>query len=358
VQYSDLTSLAAIEKERRVLGPGPYWLKEDLVVRSNEVLEISPGTTIMLSPGVGIYSEGKVLAEGRENAPVRIIAAEERKSAESAWATFAVFGTGTAGSKFSYCIVEDGSTGSFQHRRFKGMFSIYNCPSVVIEKCQFGRNWIGDDAVNLAQTQFEVRDCQWRDARADGLDCDMAIGIIEDSQWIDSGNDALDLMTSHITIENCSVVGSGDKGISVGEASELNAQSVSIESCLIGTELKDDSVAEFQDCRFLDNATGAHAYQKKWFYHRAGEATFRNCQFAGSQIVDVHAERRSRMFMRGTKVDSFAGSSDRLDLEQAESPREVKGNFDYEPQTPALSSGMTTALSPRSDTADNGRESR
>ncbi|MEC8557674.1 MAG: CotH kinase family protein [Planctomycetota bacterium] len=357
VQYFEMTSLDGIKKERRVLGPGTFWLEEDLIVGSNEVLEISPGTTIMLAPDVGIYCAGQVLAEGSKKAPIRIVAARESELPESAWATFAIFGPGTAGSKFSHCHIKDGSTGSFQHRRFKGMFSVYNCPSVVIEKCHFGRNWIGDDAVNLAQTQFEIRNCQWRDARADGLDCDMAIGIIKDSQWIDSGNDALDLMTSRITIEKCVISGSGDKGISVGEASELNAQSVLIESCLIGTELKDDSVAEFQDCRFLENATGAHSYQKKWFYHRAGEAIFRDCQFVGSQVVDVHPEKRSRMFLRGTKVNSFAGSIDRLELEQAELPREVKGNFDYEPLTPAFSTGMTTSIAPQSGTANQGRES-
>ena len=344
VRRSDMISLAVMEKERRVLGPGPFWLEEDLIVRSNEVLEISPGTTIMLAPGVGIYSEGRVLAEGREDAPIRIVAAEEMESPESAWATFAVFGPGSAGSKFSYCHIEDGSTGTFQHRRFKGMFSIYNCPSVVIDRCRFGRNWIGDDAVNLAQTQFEVRGCQWRDARADGLDCDMAVGIIEESEWIDSGNDALDLMTSHVTIKNCSITGSGDKGISVGEASELNAYSVSIESCLIGTELKDDSLAEFRNCQFLENATGAHAYQKKWFYHRAGEATFRDCQFVGSRFADVHPEERSRMFLRGTTVSSFAGSIDRLDLKQSNAPTLVKRYFNYEPRTPVSSRRKTIAV--------------
>ncbi|MEM7473698.1 MAG: CotH kinase family protein [Planctomycetota bacterium] len=315
--------------EEIMLGPGPVALNEDLIVRADQCLVIRPGTQLLLAPNVGIYSEGQVLALGSEEKPIRI-QSQANEIDESVgedytpWSTFAVFGTASGDSHFSHCNINGGSTGEFHHRRFKGMFSIYNCPRVTITNCTFGENFIGDDAVNIAQSEFAIRSCTWKNAKADALDCDMARGTIEDSHWVDAGNDAIDLMTCKVFVTNCEIKGSGDKGISIGEDSKLVARTVSIDSCLIGTEAKDDSTACFTDCEFTNNNTGAHSYQKKWFYHRAGSLHFKDCRFAGSKLVDIHAEKRAKFKLDGTTVASFAGAASRFQLDQTKAPRKTE----------------------------------
>ena len=124
--------------------------------------------------------------------------------------------------------------------------------------------------------------------------------------WHDSGNDGLDLMTCQVTIHDCTIEGSGDKGISVGEGSRLIADRLTIQRCVRGTELKDASMAQFTDCRFVDNQTAAHAYQKKPFYGRGGSARFVNCTFSGNEL-DLFPEKKCRFQLVNTDVHFING---------------------------------------------------
>jgi hypothetical protein len=284
------------------LGPGTVVLHEDLRVRSSQRLVIEPGTVIQLATNVGIYSEGVVTAIGTKQQPIRL----ERLEPGQPWGAFAAFGASSEGSRFAFCSVKGGSTGTCGARRFKGMFNIYNCPQVTIRDCHFADNAVGDDTVNLAESKFEISRCTWQDALADGLDLDMSEGTISDCQWRDSGNDGLDMMTCQVEVQDCTFSGSGDKGISVGEGSRLMARRLTIRDCAKGTELKDNSFAEFSECRFINNEMGAHAYQKKPYYGRGGTGRFLNCTFVGNQL-DLVPEKRCQFQVIGTGVDTMDG---------------------------------------------------
>ena len=66
-----------------------------------------------------------------------------------------------------------GSLGSDGIVRYKGMFNVYDCPSVEIRDCRFGPNVGSDDAVNLAESHVVVERCTWDRAPFDGLDLDL-----------------------------------------------------------------------------------------------------------------------------------------------------------------------------------------
>ncbi len=114
------------------------------------------------------------------------------------------------------------------------------------------------------------------------------------------------MMTCNVDIQDCMFSGSGDKGISVGEGSRLIARRVTIRNCARGTELKDNSFAEFIECRFQQNEVAAHAYQKKTFYGRGGTGRFVNCTFLGNQL-DLFPEKRCRFEVSGTEINSIDG---------------------------------------------------
>ena len=56
---------------------------------------------------------------------------------------------------------------------------------------------------------------------------------------------------------------SGDKGVSVGEGSELLLIDSTVQACEFGVQVKDGSVARIQDCVFEDNLVALDAYQKE-----------------------------------------------------------------------------------------------
>ncbi|MEZ6187757.1 MAG: CotH kinase family protein [Planctomycetota bacterium] len=296
-------SLSAPRTEDVVLGPGVLELTEDLTTDVGQRLRIRAGTTVRLAAGVGIYAHGQTLVEGTAEAPVVVEPLEE-----APWACFGVAGEATRGSRFEYLRLHGGSTGTDGSVRFKGMFSVYGCPDVALRGCWFGRNHLGDDAVNLGESRIRVEDCVWEDSRSDALDLDMCRGSVRACRWIRSGNDGLDLMTCTLEVSECSFSGSGDKGVSVGEATRLVLSDCRVSDCHIGMELKDDCRALVYRTDFVGNRVTLNAYQKKWLYPGGGRGALVDCTISGSRKSDVSLKRRTRLYLLRTEVaDADAG---------------------------------------------------
>ncbi len=294
-----------------VLGPGPVDLRADLLVAPRQRLLIRAGTTIRLAAGVGIYSEGVTLAEGTAAAPIHLSPLDDRP-----WATFALTGAATAGSLLAHVHVAGGSVGNLRELRFKGMVNVYNCPRVTLRDCEFGRNHLGDDTVNLAQTEFQIERCVWQDAAADALDVDLGRGSVRDCRFIDSGNDGLDLMTSTVLVERCVMQGSGDKGLSAGENSRVVVRDSTFTGCKVGTELKDGTSAGYERCRFLGNGAAVHLYQKKAFYPYSGSACLVECEVKDSRDTDLLRQGRARVTLVRTPIGKVTGDGRGIVVEE------------------------------------------
>ncbi len=289
------------------IGPGEVHVKEDIIIGPKQSLTIIPGTKLLISPGVGIYSRGPVFAQGTKTNRIQIMPAGKEP-----WAALGVSGRESNGSIFRNVHIEGGSTGVKNGILFKGMLSVYNCPDLTFSECTVGRNFIGDDAVNFAQSHVTVSDCIWNDALSDALDLDMCTGTIRNSSWKNSGNDAIDLMKCDVRISNCKCVGSGDKGVSVGEGTEALINNCLLSECEIGIEVKDSSKAFANETRFEFNNIALNAYQKKWMFSRGGEILLRNCKFKGSNRGDVSIEPRSELTLVGTKARSVINGANRI----------------------------------------------
>jgi len=95
---------------------------------------------------------------------------------------------------------------------------------------------------------------------------------VSDSKFSNIGNDAIDLMNSKTTIDNINVIGSGDKCISVGEASQVTITNSQLKDCQMGIAVKDQSIARLENIEFslaAGNAIGL--YRKNPRYSRGGE---------------------------------------------------------------------------------------
>lgn len=278
------------------IGPGVVTLEQDLFINEQSSLTVNAGTELRLEAGVSILSRGPVRFLGTIDAPIRVI-----EASASPWGCIGVSGEQTGGTKFEYCEISGGSIGKLDHLRFKGMLSVYDCPQVSLRNCAIGKNYIGDDAVNLAESTIVVENCSWHDAKADALDLDFCSGEVRNCLWSASGNDGLDMMASDIRAESLVIRGSGDKGISVGENSRLHASRIHISECLIGSEIKDDSFALFDASQVSNCDQGIHCYQKKWFYKGGGRVALRDCSIEGCDSEALLIRKSCRAYLVRTE---------------------------------------------------------
>jgi len=280
-----------MEQRELVLGPGEVEIAERTMFGPETSVVVMPGTTLRLGPGVSMEFRGKVTAIGTEEKPIRILPAENGKP----WGTFALHGIGTKGSRFTHCEWRDGSMDKLRMVLRTGMVSIIDSADIRMDSCYIGRNHGGDDALHFGYINGgEVRECEFEGARSDAFDMDISEDVhVVDCEFHHSGNDALDLMTSQVKVTNCYFHDTGDKGISVGEATTLHLHRSRFERCVIGIEIKDASVANVDGAtRLIDCPTGVNLYRKNTRYTNGGRLMAGDLWVAGS-VKPLLADKRS-----------------------------------------------------------------
>ena len=112
-------------------------------------------------------------------------------------------------------------------------------------------------------------------------------------------------MTALATVSNTRFIESGDKGISVGEDSQLVVLDSLFDGCLRGIESKDKSVAIILNSDVLNSGEiGVNAYNKNWRYDGGGTAHVHKCRFEGNRVA-LRADRRSRIIIGDSSVDEL-----------------------------------------------------
>ena len=77
-------------------------------------------------------------------------------------------------------------------------------------------------------------------------------------------------MNSKALINKSDLSSSGDKGISIGEASDVVIFNSKIYNNVIGIESKDNSTAYVINSTLIDNKRQINAYKKNWRYEKGG----------------------------------------------------------------------------------------
>jgi hypothetical protein len=66
-----------------------------------------------------------------------------------------------------------------------------------------------------------------------------------------------------VRLQNLTINGAGDKGISVGEASEIHANNIAVKNVQYGVVSKDQSILSIQNLALHNATVGLASYQKK-----------------------------------------------------------------------------------------------
>ena len=256
----------AIEKD--VVLQGEIDVEQDLVFTKEQVVTILPGTVFKLSKNSSILFYGKVLATGTSDLPIKF----EPKYKGQAWGSVIIQGNKASGSRLSHLDISGGSVATHNMIKYPGQLNIHDVKSFQLDHCYIRNNSIGDDAVHIAYSHGEIQHCTFENTAFDALDMDISYVKVTNSEFINIGNDALDLMNSKIMINKVNISGSGDKCISVGEASQVTVQNSQLENCQIGIAVKDQSIAHIENIKFTIKQGNAIAlYRKNPRYSAGGE---------------------------------------------------------------------------------------
>ena len=280
---------------------------------------IEPGTRLVFSQGAGLKIIGKISAIGTAEEPITFAAADP----QIPWGAVVVKDHASDGSRFEYCLFEDGSGIKGDIYEYTAMLSIHNASQIVIKNSVFRDSHITDDMLHVVYGDIRIENTLFENSLADAVDLDITNAQIIGSRFTGSGNDAVDLMSSKVLISNSTMEYSGDKGVSIGENSLLFAVNSRFLNNHVGLQSKDDSNALIYNSLIADNDVGVHAYQKNWQYGTGGELTIANSIIEGNQ-ESSSIGANSEITIMDSFVDELPSSGKLPGLRQVDSKfREV-----------------------------------
>ncbi len=264
----DITNTYALTPQP-VLSPevwqGQVTIKEARLVTRD--LIIRPGTTISFMEHASLILEGRLLADGTADQPIKFASATAN---QSPWGAVILRGEKANGSTIRHCEFSSGSGYKSDLFEYSAMLSIHDVSEVLIEGCFFHDSQIVDDMVHTVYSEVTFRNSRFENAAFDALDVDIGKSILDGCTFRNSGNDALDLMSSRVVVANSRIHGSQDKGISVGEGTVLFAVNNYVSGNQVGVQSKDRSHAHLYNVTLRNNDVALDAYPKNWRYGVGG----------------------------------------------------------------------------------------
>ncbi len=283
------------------VSPGDWDVEGDLILPDNTDLFIPAGTALRFSKGSILYATGALYLLGTQDAPVVLTAQKDT------WGGIVVLNT-DRDSLWQYALVD--KTGGIDRQGWvtTGGITFFQS-TIVLEHTLLGNNQT-EDAINVIHGVFKFHDCEFANTFADALDSDFSTGEVTNCYFHDVAGDAVDVSGTQATISGSRMERVTDKGVSVGEQSDITVNDVKMDTVGIGVASKDLSKAmvtqtEIRKARFSALA----AYIKKPVYGPA------SIEARGVTVLDTE---KAAVVQKGSTIliDGKAVPSVDLDVEQ------------------------------------------
>lgn len=243
----------------------------------NEETVINPGTIFLLNKDMNIIFKNKVQFNGTSEKPIVFKATDQNEP----WGTLAIIGQNAANSEVKHTKLEYGSGGKVNNYLFTGMFSIHNTKNINIQNLQLSRNKNFDDMMHVVYVDnLNIIDSHFLDSNADAIDIDSSKNVkIENIYIKNAGNDCLDFMQTIGFVKKSNFSSCLDKGISVGERSNIVIDGINIENSKTALVSKDNSSVSIAESSIISNELGLSAFKKNWRYGNGGKIKLSNIKF-------------------------------------------------------------------------------
>ncbi|MFN6114315.1 MAG: right-handed parallel beta-helix repeat-containing protein [Flavobacteriales bacterium] len=256
---------ASVQGDTIVFPRGRYQVDEDLVLPFGKHVVLLQGARFELAAGVSVICQGSLQVRGTARNPVFVRALRDG----APFGTFAVLGDKRITCSIRGLQLDGGSEARICGAYFSGQLAVHGAAYTEMVNCVIGAN-AGEDAVNVKGGRVLIQDCVFENGQADLVDLDHCTGRVFRCTFRsgrkDSNGDGLDVSGARMLVEDCLFQGMMDKGISVGEASQLLVRNSRFEGNARGVVAKDLSIAHVIDNVFTDNGLVFAAYRKKPIY--------------------------------------------------------------------------------------------
>ena len=288
-----------IDKQAKsiVFEPGAHTIEHSLELDKGWSVTLEAGSRLQLENGATLKVRGPLFLNGTREALVQVhVTPSPDFLGIGAWGGILVSQSETRSKVQHALLIGEGHTTIANRQDYYGItgcISFYESDVDVTDSTFEDMHC--EDALNIVRADFTITDSTIRGTAFDGFDSDFSEGIIRDSLFEMTGNDAVDVSGTSLTLENVKFLQIGDKSISVGEQSALDARGIMIDGASSGIASKDLSTALVNDSSF-NNITGSAliTYIKKSEYGSASincsDCTFNKTSFVatnqnGSEIV-------------------------------------------------------------------------
>jgi len=283
-------------KNKISIRPGVHVINEDLVIESSHELHLLAGTTLKLAPNVSILSLNGLTIEGTQHKPVIIRALDPKHS----FGVLAAVGGNESHVNIRGLKLSGGSTAWLRGIYLSGALSLYHHKTVSIKSSIVFNNH-SEDGVNIKDSSISIRDSSFIGNDVDQLDIDYCTGELISNKFLISksnlNGDAVDFSGSRALFLSNTIEGFVDKGISVGERSEVAIINNTIIKNNIGIAVKDLSKAFLFNNKLRENIKNVMVYQKKPLFGGAKVYFNPNDQIDSKSIfVDPKSEVYTLLF--------------------------------------------------------------
>jgi len=289
--------------KRNIRFSGSHEISESIELDKGWSVIISEGSSLKLIDGATLKIRGPLYIRGTEKDPVTIeVAPSPEYKGAGAWGGILV-SQSPHRSRIQHAVLRGAGAATLLNRQ--DYYGITGCLTFYESDVDISDSTFSDmhceDALNIVRSNFTISKTTIERPRADGFDSDFSQGELRDSRFFDTGNDAVDVSGTKLTLRNVYFRNIGDKSISVGEESTLNASQLNIDFAATGVASKDKSTAHIIDSYFGNiSGSGLITYIKKNEYGSASidcdNCTFTNTTYTatnqrGSQIrIDGRAQ--------------------------------------------------------------------
>jgi len=241
-----------------ILNSGDWVINKDLIIPKGYNVYLDEGVNLDLIEGASFISYSPLQFLGTKSNMINIF------SSDGSGQGIVVLNADKT-SNLNYVKINGLTNPSKQGWDLTGAVTFYESP-LKFNNVQI-LNSNSEDGLNVINTKFEIRDSRIENSFSDCFDSDFGIGIIESSFFINCGNDGLDFSGAFVNVSNVEVINFGDKGMSGGEKSFVNLDSVEISGReiigKIGVASKDKSEVFIKNSEISNVNYGFSSYQKK-----------------------------------------------------------------------------------------------
>ena len=251
---------------------GNYYIDQDVIFPRDMNIIIEEGVNLTLGEKTNFLIRGSFFAKGTKENQINIKSLDVLSKNKSFGSILLIGEKPEHSVELNYFNLSGGKDSNVSFIKTTGQMHINNFRNVRIVNSSFSYSY-ADDGINIKNSNVIIKNSKFLNNFADQIDLDNCSGKVISNFFsplkntVNINGDGLDLSHSKFIIKDNTFDGNQDKGISIGENSNVKILKNIITNNKIGVAVKDGSKAYFEENYFSSNEIDITKYNKKLFYN-------------------------------------------------------------------------------------------